>query len=76
MVKIPTWFQGQNLLSYHFENFAYPVGISLPTSPNKDGGDDELKDAAEDKDHAEEHPDVKEGDVGDPGDTLPDLTEE
>ena len=66
--KLPT------LLSYHFENFAYPVGISLPTSPDKDSGDDELKDAAEDKDHAEEHPDVKERDVGDPGDTLPDLT--
>ena len=55
-------------------DYPYPVSISLPASPDEDSGDDELKDATEDKDHAEEHPDVKEGDIGDPGDTLPDLT--
>ena len=37
--------------------------------------EDELEDAAEDKDHAGEHPDVKEGDVGDPGHALPDCAE-
>ena len=36
-----------------------------------DGDDDELKHAAVDKDEAGHHPDVKEGDVGDPRHVLP-----
>ena len=35
------------------------------------GHNDELEDAAEDEDHAGQHPDVQEGDVGHPGHALP-----
>ena len=51
----------------------YPVSISLPPRPDHDGGEDELEDTSEDKDHAEEHPDVKERDVRDSRNTLSNL---
>ena len=38
-----------------------------------DCDDDELKNAGEDEDHADEHPDVEEGDVGDSGYILSHL---
>ena len=37
------------------------------------GDDDELEDAGEDEDHAGEHPDVEEGDIGDTRHILPHL---
>ena len=37
--------------------------------------EDELEDAAEHEDHAGQHPDVEEGDVGDPGHALSDGAE-
>ena len=37
--------------------------MGLLASPEEYCGNDELKDAAEDKQHAHEHPDVQEGDV-------------
>ena len=38
-----------------------------------DRDDDELKDAGKDEDHAHEHPDVQEGDIGHPGYILSHL---
>ena len=38
-----------------------------------DRDDDELEDAGKDEDHADEHPDVQEGDIGDPGYILSHL---
>ena len=38
-----------------------------------DGDDNELENAGEDEDHADEHPDVEQGDVGDSGYILPHL---
>ena len=38
-----------------------------------DCDDDELENAGEDEDHADEHPDVEEGDVGDSGYILSHL---
>ena len=38
-----------------------------------DRDDDELEDAGEDEDHADEHPDVQEGDIGHPGYILSHL---
>ena len=38
--------------------------MALLASLDKHSGNDELKDATEDKQHAHEHPNVKEGDVG------------
>ena len=47
--------------------------LSFPTRSEEDGDDDELKDATEDEEHADEHPDVKEGDVRDTRNILPNL---
>ena len=38
-----------------------------------DSDDDELKDAGKDEDHADEHPDIQEGNIGDPGYILSGL---
>ena len=51
----------------------YFVSLTFLSTPDEDCGNDELKDAAEDKQHADEHPDVQEGDVGHPGHILSDL---
>ena len=51
--------------------FIYPLSIPLVANLVEAGDDDELKDAAEDEDHAGQHPDVQEGDVGHPGHALP-----
>ena len=55
-----------NLLTYF-------VSLTFLSTPDEDCDNDELKDAAEDKQHADEHPDVQEGDVGNPRHVLPDL---
>ena len=55
-----------NLLTYF-------VSMTFLSTPDEDCGNDELKDAAEDKQHADEHPDVLEGDVGHHGHVLSDL---
>ena len=47
--------------------------LSFPTRSEEDGDDDELKDATEDEEHADEHPDVKEGDVRDTRNILTNL---
>ena len=51
------------------------LSISLVTSSVEAGHEYELEDAAEHKDHRGQHPDVKEGDVGDPGHALSDCAE-
>ena len=51
------------------------LSISLVTSSVEAGHEYELEDAAEHKDHRGQHPDVEEGDVGDPGDALSDRGE-
>ena len=58
-------------MSYHVPSCSYPLSIPLVANLVEAGHDDELKDAAEDEDHAGQHPDVQEGDVGDPGHALP-----
>ena len=49
------------------------LSISLVTSSVEAGHEYELEDAGEHKDHRGQHPDVEEGDVGDPGDALSDC---
>ena len=51
------------------------LSISLLSYSVEASHEDKLKNAAEHKDHGGQHPDVKEGDVGDPGDALPDCRE-
>ena len=41
----------------------YLFSLFFPIRSEEDGHDDELKDAAEDKEYTDEHPDVKEGNV-------------
>ena len=47
----------------------------LVTKLGESRDDNELHDAGEDEDHAGQHPDVKVGDVGDPGNILSDSAE-
>ena len=54
-------------------NAFYPFSQGLFAGTNVDCDDDELKNAGEDEDHADEHPDVEEGDVGDSGYILSHL---
>ena len=49
--------------------------LAFPARSEEDGDDDELKDTTEDKEHADEHPDVKEGDVGNTRNILSNLKE-
>ena len=49
------------------------VAPGLPAGPEVGGDHDELEDAGEHKDHANQHPDVQEGDVGDARHVLSDL---
>ena len=42
----------------------YFFSLALPARLDKHSGNDELKDATKDKQHAHEHPDIKEGNVG------------
>ena len=49
------------------------LSISLLSYSVEAGHEDKLKNAAEHKDHGGQHPDVEEGDVGDPGDALSDC---
>lgn len=48
------------------------LSLSFSPRPEKDCHDDELEDATEDEEHADEHPDVQEGDVGNTRNILPD----
>ena len=56
-----------------YKLLTYFVPLTFLSTPEEDCGNDELKDAAEDKQHADEHPDVQEGYVGHPGHILPNL---
>ena len=38
--------------------------MALHAPSDEESGDDEFKDGAEDKQHAHEHPNIQEGDVG------------
>ena len=49
--------------------------LAFNSRSEEDGDDDELKDATEDKEHEDEHPDVKEGDVGNTRNILSNLKE-
>ena len=51
------------------------LSISLLSYSVEAGHEDKLKNATEHKDHGGQHPDVEEGDVGDPGDALSDRGE-
>ena len=51
-----TWLKSCHLFSIFF-----------PTRSEEDGHDDELKDAAEDKQYTDKHPDIKEGNVRNSG---------
>ena len=62
--------QVQQLSDY---SLTYFVPLTFLSTSEEDCANDELKDAAEDKQHVVENPDVQEGDVGHLGHSLPDL---
>ena len=55
---------------------SYLVALSFSPRAEEDGHNDELKDATEDKDHTNEHPDIQEGDVRNTGYILSNLKED
>ena len=57
------------------ESWVHLFSAPLVASSVDAGDKDELQDAAEHEYHACQHPDVEEGDVGDPGDALSDGAE-
>ena len=57
----------------HIQIISYLVALSFFARPEEDGHNDELKDATEDKDHTNEHPNIQEGDVRNTGNILSNL---
>ena len=53
----------------------WPVVEAFHSRSEEGWNDGELKDATEDKEHEDEHPDVKEGDVGNTRNILSNLKE-